>query len=73
LRMRVRVGLTPGDFTQIVGYTAQVAAAFIGAASVLDAIVSSSRAYHVYTQAHPGAQLIPRTQAGMAIGRSRHA
>jgi ABC-type multidrug transport system fused ATPase/permease subunit len=73
LGMRVRVGLTPGDFTQIVGYTTQVAAAFIGAASVLDAIVSSSRAYHVYAEAHPRAQLIPRVRPGMAIGRSRHA
>ena len=52
LGMRDKLGLTPGDFTKIVGYTTQVAAAFIGSASVLDAIVSYSRAYHVYAQVH---------------------
>jgi hypothetical protein len=52
LGMRERIGLTPGDFTKIVGYTAQVAAAFITTATVLDAIVSYCRAYHVYADAH---------------------
>jgi hypothetical protein len=35
----------------IIGYTAQVAAAFIGAASCLDSIVSCSRAYHIFAGA----------------------
>lgn len=48
LAMRQRLGMTPGDFAKIIGYMAQVAAAFITAASCLDAIVSYSRAYHVY-------------------------
>jgi hypothetical protein len=48
LAIRVQAGITAGDFTKIVGYTTQVAAAFITTASVLDAIVSYSRAYHVY-------------------------
>ena len=52
LGLREELGLTPGDFTKIVGYTTQVAGAFIGTASVLDAIVSYSRAYHVYAQVH---------------------
>ena len=52
LAMRERVSLTPGDFTRIVGYTTQVAAAFIITASTLDAIISYSRAYHVFSQAH---------------------
>ena len=52
LSTRKTIGLTPGDFTKIVGYTAQVAAAFISAASVVDAIISYMRAYHVYAQAH---------------------
>jgi len=52
LSMRDRLKLTPGDFTKIVGYTAQVAAAFLGAASVVDAIISYTRAYHVYAIAH---------------------
>jgi len=51
LAWRQRLSLTPGDFTKIVGYTTQVAAAFIETASCLDAIVSYSRAYHVYAQA----------------------
>lgn len=50
LGMREQVGLTPGDFTKIVGYTTQVAAAFISTASVLDSIVSYSRAYYAYAQ-----------------------
>ena len=54
--LRSRIGLTPGDFTMIVGYTTQVAAAFIEAAACLDAIMSYSRAYHVYVDAH-GARL----------------
>jgi hypothetical protein len=52
LAWRQRLGLTPGDFTKIVGYTTQVAAAFIETAACLDAIVSHSRAYHVYAQAN---------------------
>ena len=52
LALRERVGLTPGDFTRIVGYTTQVAAAFITTASTLDAIISYSRAYHAFDQAH---------------------
>jgi len=56
IALRPRIGLTPGDFTMIVGYTTQVAAAFIEAAACLDAIVSYSRAYHVYVDAH-GARL----------------
>jgi hypothetical protein len=48
LGMRTQIGMTPGDFTKIFGYTAQVAASFISAASCLDAIISYSRAYHVY-------------------------
>ena len=74
LGMRERAGLTPGDFTMIVGYTSQVAAAFIGAASVLDSVVACSRAFHVYAQAHPRAQLVPRVPPEFATGhRSRQA
>jgi hypothetical protein len=50
LAMRARLGLTPGDFTRIIGYTAQVAAGFLEAAACLDAIISYSRAYHVYAK-----------------------
>ena len=50
LIMRERLGLTPGDFTRIAGYTTQVGVAFIGSASMLDAIMSHTRAYHVYQQ-----------------------
>jgi len=50
LAMRERLGITPGDFTKIVGYTAQVSAAFINTAACLDAVISYSRAYHVYLQ-----------------------
>jgi hypothetical protein len=52
LSMRARLNMTAGDFTKIVGYTAQVAAAFINAAACLDAIVSYSRAYHIYAAAY---------------------
>jgi hypothetical protein len=52
LGMRERLGLTPGDFTQIIGYTAQVAVAFLNSVSFVDNIVSYSRAYHVYRQEH---------------------
>jgi ABC-type multidrug transport system fused ATPase/permease subunit len=52
LQMRQRIGLTPGDFTRIVGYTTQVAVAFINTAVILDAIISHSRAYHIFAQAH---------------------
>jgi hypothetical protein len=48
LVMRNRLGITPGDFTRIVGYTTQVAVAFINAAVNFDSVVSYSRAYHVY-------------------------
>ena len=48
LAIRNEVGITPGDFAKIIGYTAQVAGAFITAASCLDNVVSYSRAYHVY-------------------------
>ncbi|MEA3407794.1 MAG: hypothetical protein U9R48_06920 [Chloroflexota bacterium] len=54
LRLRDKLGLTPGDFTQIAGYTTQVTVAFLNTASFLDAIISYSRAYHVFTQAHSG-------------------
>ncbi len=50
LYLRERINLTPGDFTKIVGYTTQVAAAFIETAACLDAIVSYSRAYHIYAR-----------------------
>jgi len=52
LSMREQLQMTAGDFTKIVGYTTQVAAAFISAASCLDAIVSYSRAYHIYAAAY---------------------
>ena len=52
LGKRQEIGLTPGDFTRILGYTAQVAAAFMGTAGCVDAIVSYSRAYHVYADSH---------------------
>lgn len=52
LAMRHDLGLTPGDFTTIVGYTGQVAAAVLGAASVYDTIVDLTRAYTVYVEAH---------------------
>ena len=48
LAMRTRLGITVGDFAKIIGYTTQVAAAFVAAASTLDSVVSFSRAYHVY-------------------------
>jgi hypothetical protein len=48
LGLRDRLGLSAGDFARIVGYTTQVAAAFVGAASTLDSVISFSRAYHVY-------------------------
>jgi len=48
LGMRQELGMTPGDFAKIIGYMGQVGAAFINAAACLDAIVSYSRAYHVY-------------------------
>ncbi|MHB1295611.1 MAG: ABC transporter ATP-binding protein [Anaerolineae bacterium] len=50
LGMRERIGLTPGDLTKIVGYTAQVGVAFITTASCLDSIISYCRAYHVYAR-----------------------
>jgi hypothetical protein len=48
LSMREQLHITAGDFTKIMGYTAQVAAAFISAAASMDAIVSYTRAYHIY-------------------------
>ena len=52
LSMRDRISITAGDFATIIGYTTQVAAAFIGAASSLDAIISYSRAYHIYATSY---------------------
>ncbi len=52
LQMRTQIGLTPGDFTKLIGYTAQVAVAFINTAACLDAIISYSRAYHVFAASH---------------------
>lgn len=52
LALRDGINLTPGDFARIIGYTAQVAAAFLGAASCLDSIVSYARAYRVYVEFH---------------------
>lgn len=52
LGLRDRIGMTPGDFTKVVGYTAQVAVAFLNAVSFVDNIFSYSRAYHVYRQEH---------------------
>jgi hypothetical protein len=52
LSMRDQLQMTAGDFTKIVGYTTQVAAAFISAAACLDAIVSYTRAYHIYATAY---------------------
>ena len=51
LSMRTRLSLTAGDFTRVIGYTAQVAAAFLNAAACLDAVVSYNRAWHVYAEA----------------------
>ena len=48
LALRTTISITPGDFARIIGYTTQVAAAFVGAVASLDAIVSYTRAYHVY-------------------------
>lgn len=52
LGLRERIGLTPGDFTQVIGYTTQVAASFLNSVSFVDNIFSYSRAYHVYRQEH---------------------
>jgi hypothetical protein len=52
LAIRERLQTTPGDGTKIVGYTTQVAGAFISAAACLDAIVSYARAYHIYAAAY---------------------
>lgn len=54
LGIREQIGMTAGDFARIIGYTAQVAAAFISAAACLDAIISYSRAYGVYTKGGTG-------------------
>ena len=51
ISMRKSLGLTAGDFTRVIGYTAQVSVAFINAAACLDAVVSYSRAWHVYDEA----------------------
>jgi len=48
LAQRTQIGLTAGDMSRIIGYTTQVAGAFLEAAACLDAIISFSRAYHVY-------------------------
>ncbi|MHB9034088.1 MAG: hypothetical protein ACYC6L_13700, partial [Anaerolineae bacterium] len=47
LAIREQINLTPGDFTRIFGYTAQVAGSFLEAAACLDAVISFSRTYHV--------------------------
>ncbi len=52
LHLRERLGFTAGDFTKIAGYTTQVTVAFLNTAAYLDAIISYSRAYHVFIQAH---------------------
>jgi hypothetical protein len=62
LALRTRLNMTPGDFTKIVGYTTQVAAAFISAVACLDAIVSYTRAYHIYAAAY---QTLTATEASM--------
>jgi len=51
LSMRQQIGMTPGDFAKVIGYTTQVAAAFITAASCLDAIISHGRAYQIFAAA----------------------
>ena len=51
LGMRDQLGITPGGFAEIIGYTVQVAAAFTTAVACLDDISSWSRAYHVYASA----------------------
>jgi len=56
LWMRDKLHMTPGDFTKVIGYTTQVAVAFVESAACLDAIVSYSRAYHVYAAGRPLAQ-----------------
>lgn len=52
LHLREKLGFTAGDFTKIAGYTTQVTVAFLNTAACLDAIISYSRAYHVFVQAH---------------------
>lgn len=52
LSLRQRLNMTAGDFAKIIGYTTQVAAAFVNAVACLDAIVSYSRAYHIYAAAY---------------------
>jgi hypothetical protein len=51
ISMREELHMTAGDFTRIIGYTAQVSAAFINAVACLDAVISYSRAWHVYDEA----------------------
>ncbi len=50
LGIKDKIGLTLGDFTMIVGYTGQVAVALISAVSVVDTMLSYSRAYHVFAK-----------------------
>jgi len=52
LFLQGKLHMTPGDYAKIIGYTTQVAAAFLDAASCLDSIISFSRAYHIFAQAH---------------------
>ena len=67
LAIRDRVGITAGDFAKIIGYTTQVAAAFITAAAQLDSIISYSRAYHVYAMGNiPPAAQTPAAQTPAA-------
>jgi hypothetical protein len=51
LAKRESLHMTAGDFARVIGYTAQVSAAFLNAAACLDAVVSYSRAWHVYDEA----------------------
>jgi hypothetical protein len=52
LSMQSTLNMSPGDFAKVIGYTTQVGAAFISAAASIDAIISYSRAYHVYATAY---------------------
>lgn len=52
LFLQDKLHMTPGDYAKIIGYTTQVAATFLEAAACLDAIISYSRAYHVFAKAH---------------------
>ena len=57
LATREQLGITAGDFTNIIGYTIKVAAASVVAAPTVASVVRFSRAYHVYAT---GGRLRPR-------------